>query len=131
MLDRTLEARIDAVRRMLMKHANVNASIGQFDELMECLRANDLPSQELADLLGSIVATWGHGIRDPAMAIMRAYIDIQLTREHVAAQEKMSAAADALQTASLSIARSSLLMNVTTAVIALVALFAAVLAIRH
>lgn len=60
--------------------------------------------------LGEIFAYYSNimnEFRAPILDLIRAKLDIQLMREHVDAQAKMSAAADAMQNAGLVLAKES------------------------
>ena len=59
-----------------------------------------LTTRELAEVLPMACAIIGPH-RDTTLATVGAHIQIQLVREHVAAQERMSVAADGLQRAGL------------------------------
>jgi hypothetical protein len=79
--------------------------------------------------LGMFLASRELGGRywDHIRATLDAYLQKQLTEEHIAAQEKLSRAAEQLQTAALSVARASYWMTFAAFVVTTAALVVAVL----
>jgi len=95
----------------------------RFEELAKLLEG--LPAKDIAWAL-SYAGTM-HNIHQPSvMALIDAQLQIQLVREHVAAQEKMSAAADKLQGASLALAIAAGVVGVAGLVIGVAQILVAV-----
>ena len=71
-----------------------------------CKVLDTLPAVDLGEVF-AYYSNLMNEFRAPVLDLIRAKLDIQLTREHVDAQAKMSAAADVMQTAGLALARES------------------------
>lgn len=65
------------------------------------------------------------------IALISAYLQRKLTQEHVAAQERMTAAADGLQKAALKVSRSSYWMTFASFIVAIAALYVTVTSLQR
>jgi hypothetical protein len=101
------------------------------DEELRKRALNDMRTERpSSEALGEIILDCSIALEPhiwaQAAPVLQAYLQRQLMVEHVAAQQGMTAAADNLQRAALSVARSSYWMAVASFIVTAAALYIAV-----
>ena len=107
MIDESLAERIADDAAAAMAHRSPER-VKAFIEMMEAKKPN---SETIACAIVRAATSWGGQYHDHVQAMLRAQLQVALTREHVAAQDSMSRAAGCLAFVALGVACAQLLAS--------------------
>lgn len=112
----------DAEELLQLAHHAVQSGVGSHDKLQEFVASSRCDSAVICRSI-AIAARDGNGLV-PALSrqLLEAHLQTKLTTEHIAAQERMSSAADELQKAALKVSQSSKWLAAASVALAIVSL---------
>lgn len=117
---------MQAINQVVSKFNNQTYNRAPLLELSKLL--DDLPAADIVEVLAYYSNTMNE-FRAPILDLVRARLDVQLVREHVEAQERMSGAADRLQEASVALARESNRLSRQSNILAAASIFLALVSL--